>query len=266
MAGMSAGDEQVLAEADRNMVAIWRHLAGTLPTSGVTERDGLILLSSGLPVPLFNPVYVTGELTDPTKAVATIHEHYAALGLPFVLVFRDAVAPGLADACNDASMVEHWQLPLMVMDPIPEHGDGEPMPAGLEIVVVDDHNISAYGDVLAGGFGMPRELVDQVLGPELVRVPGFTGFLGLLDGHPVASSGLYVSEDTAGVYNVATLEPARGKGIGAALTWAAALAGQQMGMRRSVLQASEMGEPVYERMGYVTPARYRQFEAAPSTT
>jgi GNAT superfamily N-acetyltransferase len=264
MAGMNAGDEQVLAEADRNMVAVWRHLVGVGPKPSVTERDGLAMLASGLPVPLFNPVYIVGEVADPKAAVDALRDHYAGLGLPFVLVFRDAVAPGLADACAAASMVEHWQLPLMVMDPIPEHGDGEPLPDGLEILIVDDHNISAYGDVLAAGFGMPRQLVEQVLGPDMVRIPGFTGFLGLLDGQPVATSAVYQSEDTAGVYNVATVEAARGKGIGAAITWAAALCGQQAGRRRSILQASQMGEPVYARMGYLTPARYRQFEGSPS--
>jgi GNAT superfamily N-acetyltransferase len=266
MADMSAGDEAVLAEADRNMVEVWRQLVGSGPRPSTTEQDGLLLLASGLPVPLFNPVYVVGDVADPKIAVAAVREHYAGLGLPFVLVFREAVAPGLAEACAEAGLTEHWQMPLMVLDPIPEHGQEEPLPDGFEVVVVDEHNVAAYGDVLAGAFGMPRDLVDLVLGPDLVRIPGFTGFLGLLDGRPVASSGVYESEDTAGVYNVGTLEAARGRGIGAAITWAAARHGLATGRRRSVLQASQMGEPVYERMGYVTPARYRQFEAAPSSS
>ena len=266
MSSMSAGTEtgQVLAEADRNMVSIWRHMVGFGPKPDVTEQDGLLLLSSGLPVTLFNPAHVVGEVTDPKVAVEGVIEHYAALGVPFELLFRDDAAPGLADACEAADLVEHWQMPLMVLDPIPEHGDESPPPAGFEVVVVDDYNLAAYGDVLAAGFGMPRELVEMVLGHDMVRLDGFTAFLGLLDGEPVATSAVYLSEDTAGVYNVATLEAARGRGIGAAITWAAALHGLHAGSRRSVLQASQMGEPVYARMGYFTPARYRQFEAKPS--
>jgi GNAT superfamily N-acetyltransferase len=106
--------------------------------------------------------------------------------------------------------------------------------------------------------------VEHVLSPDLVRIEAFTGFLGLLDEQPVATSAVYLSEDTAGVYNVATLEAARGKGVGAAITWAAALCGLERGSERSILQASQMGEPVYERMGYVTPTRYRQFTVSPS--
>ena len=49
------------------------------------------------------------------------------------------------------------------------------------------------------------------------------------------------------------------------MTWAAAIAGRADGASRSVLQASEMGEPVYARMGYQTPVRYRQFETVAPT-
>jgi hypothetical protein len=260
MSGMRAGDVDVLVEADDNLLVAWRNVTALGPAPNVAEAGGLTMLSSGIPIPLFNPVYVTGTVTDPEAALAGARDHYAALGLPFVLVFREDTAPGLVTACEAAKMVEHWQMPLMVLDPIPEHGGGDPLPKGLEIVVVDDHNVAAYGGVLASAFGMPKEIVDSMFGSALVRTEGFTGLLGLLDGEPVATSGLFVSGTTAGVYNVATLEAARGKGIGAAITWAAALCGRAAGMERSVLQASEMGEPVYARMGYVTPVRYRQFE------
>src|SRR3954451_15793061 len=147
MADMSAGDEQVLAEADRNMAAMWRHLVGQGPDPDATEAHGLLLLSSGLPAELFNPVHVVGEVADPAAAVAAVFEHYAGRGVPFELVFRDSVAPGLVEACEAAGLVEHWQMPLMVLDPIPEHGSGDPLPEGLEIVPLDDHNLAAYGDV-----------------------------------------------------------------------------------------------------------------------
>src|SRR3954449_10272170 len=95
MADMSAGDEQVLAEADRNMDFAWRSLIGVAPKPDITERGGLLLLASGLPVALFNPVHVVGPVDDPVAAVAAAREHYAGLGLPFEFVFRESVAPGL---------------------------------------------------------------------------------------------------------------------------------------------------------------------------
>ena len=254
------GDER-LREADENMVAAWERIIALAPRPGRREADGLLSFSSGIPMALFNPTYVVGEVADPAAAVDAVAAHYAGLGSPYAVVFRDEVAPGLADVCATLGMVEHWRMPLMVLDPIP---DGRPSGAdvtGLDVRAIDDTTVDAYVDVVAAGFGMPHDIAAQLMGEQLLlRTPGFTGFLGRLDGEPVATSGLYVTGSIAGVYNVATLPEARGQGVGAAVTWAAALAGRDAGATWSVLQASEAGEPVYTRMGYATPARYRQFE------
>ena len=250
----------LLDEADRNLREAWASIIARSPHPDRTEVGGVGALASGIPVPLFNPAHVVGEVRDPAAAVEALTAWYAGLGAPWCLVFRDEVAPGLAAACAAAGMVEHWQLPLMVLDPIPTTAGSTV--DGLEIRPVDASSVDDYLDVIADGFGMPRELAETAMGaPLLLETPGFTGFLGLLDGRPVATSGVFVTGDIAGVYNVATVEAARGRGIGAAITWAAAQAGRDAGAARSVLQASEMGEPVYERMGYATHVRYRQFEA-----
>ncbi|MCU1455245.1 MAG: acetyltransferase [Acidimicrobiales bacterium] len=250
--------DEVLTAADRNMEAVWTAVLAGAPAPGRFEDGELVLLSSGIPVPLFNPAYVTARPIDPVAAVAHVVEHYAALGSPFVLSFRDDVAPGLAAACTTAGLVEHWNPALMLLDPVPAEVP-EP-PAGLVVHEVGDAELAGYGDVLAIAFGMPREIASLLLERSLTELDAFTGFVGTLDGEPVATAGVFVSDGIAGVYNVATRSEHRGRGFGAALTWTAAHAGRALGHTRSVLQASKQGEPVYRRMGYATPARYRQFE------
>jgi len=75
-------------------------------------------------------------------------------------------------------------------------------------------------------------------------------YIGYLDSEPVATSTLFVSTGVAGVYNVATFEAARGKGIGAAITTKALVDGRDLGYRIGILQSSDMGFSVYERMGF----------------
>ena len=248
----------ILAAADRNMWAAWTAVVAAGPTPSRVEQNGLLLLSSGVPAPLFNPAYVTGPGADPAAAI----EHYAALAMPFVLYFREAAAePGLAERCDAAGMVEHYQPPVMILDPVP------PAPAPPPGLVIDEltaDNVDSYAAVLAEGFSAPRELMDLLFGASLIGVEGLTGYLGSIDGVPASTSASFISNGIVGVYNVATVPEQRGKGAGAALTWAAATAGLDAGLTTSILQASAEGMPVYSRMGYATGARYRQFEWWPS--
>jgi predicted GNAT family acetyltransferase len=70
-----------------------------------------------------------------------------------------------------------------------------------------------------------------------------------VDARPVATALSVRTGDVVGIYSVATLPEARGHGYGTALTWMT-LADAEPGVRAAVLQASPMGRPVYERMGF----------------
>ena len=61
---------------------------------------------------------------------------------------------------------------------------------------------------------------------------------------------LVTAGGAAGIYNVTTVEAARGRGIGAAMTVAAVRHGADLGFDLATLQASTMGRPVYERLGF----------------
>jgi ribosomal protein S18 acetylase RimI-like enzyme len=67
------------------------------------------------------------------------------------------------------------------------------------------------------------------------------------------------SERASGVYSVGTLPAARRLGVGAALTWAAVVAGREWGYDTVVLQSSAMGFSLYEAMGFRTVTPYTVF-------
>ena len=69
------------------------------------------------------------------------------------------------------------------------------------------------------------------------------------------------SDSASGVYNVLTLERARRRGVGTALTWAAVAAGKAWGLDTIVLQSSPMAESMYRAMGFRLVAPYAVFSS-----
>lgn len=82
-------------------------------------------------------------------------------------------------------------------------------------------------------------------------------FAARLDGRIVGTSAMLSSDGVAGVYLCSTSQNFRSRGIGAALTAAAARAGLEHGLDHATLQATPMGEPLYRRLGFWKLAEYR---------
>jgi GNAT superfamily N-acetyltransferase len=148
-------------------------------------------------------------------------------------------------------------VPGMVLAPMPPPA---PDAAPVEIVPVRDERDCATGaQVLAAAFGMPPAASGQLFSSRLAGAHDVRAYVGRIDGAIVATSMLIAAGGVAGVWAVATLDAYRGRGIGAAMTRHAVDEGARLGCTSACLQASEMGQPVYERMGFRTVAQYRTY-------
>ena len=141
-----------------------------------------------------------------------------------------------------------------------------PRPDGLSIeVVADAATFHDAMDVMFEGFEMPPEV--QPLFEERFRgLLGRTGptqrtYVARLDGQAVATSLGSVLDGIVAIYNVATVPAARRRGAGAAVTAAAMADAQADGARWAILETSEMGRSVYERLGFRQVARSRSTPA-----
>ena len=75
----------------------------------------------------------------------------------------------------------------------------------------------------------------------------------------MAAAALFLGAGVAGIYNVCTVPEARGRGIGGAVTGAALREAASRGLRLAVLGSSEMGYPVYRRLGFHDVSRLRSY-------
>lgn len=254
-------DADLLLAADTNMIAVWRLIADADPAGAVVEDGGLLLMSTGVPVGPFNAAFLTEEPKDPDGAVRRIAGHFAGIDWPFNVYFRDQRAPGLSEACSAHGLVEPGPLPLMALTDIPAVGEGEDLSSDdVRTRRITRLDLAAYQSVACRGFDMPQSIAELVANEALLAVPGFVAVVAAIGDEPVGTGAVCITGDTAGIYNIAVLPEARGRGIGAAVTWAAIREGANAGASRAILQSSKAGKPVYERMGFVTVDHYRRFE------
>jgi GNAT superfamily N-acetyltransferase len=109
---------------------------------------------------------------------------------------------------------------------------------------------------------MPIDLARRLVPAGALDVPGSAAYAGYLDGRPVSASLGFTAGTTVGVYNVATIDGARGRGYGGAMTRHAIAAGRREGATVAILQSSAMGRPLYESMGFREVLAFRVFVEA----
>lgn len=84
-------------------------------------------------------------------------------------------------------------------------------------------------------------------------------FVGRFDGQPVACSLAFVGAGAVGLYGVGTVPELRGRGYGSAATVAAIDWGREQGARLAILHATQLGAPVYRRLGFETVCEVSQW-------
>ncbi len=130
-----------------------------------------------------------------------------------------------------------------------------PFPPGLRIELVRDAAmLDEWSAVESVGFEATGAVAEGIIAMRNAAGWGehlpMRRFLGLLNGVPVATATLLPSAGVAGIYDVATVPQARRQGIAAAMTAYLLRQGQALGYRLGILQPSQMGRRVYERLGF----------------
>jgi GNAT superfamily N-acetyltransferase len=119
--------------------------------------------------------------------------------------------------------------------------------------VRDEKMLYDFKRVFVETYGIPewagQAWVDATLHAGIRRTP-WKMFVGYWNGAAVATNMLFNGGGVASVYAVATLPSAQRQGIGGAITLKPLLEAREMGYRYAVLFATEMGVPVYERLGF----------------
>jgi hypothetical protein len=206
---------------------------------------GSPVLFDNLAVLLAPPAYI-----DWADAVARVIDHYPP-ERHFVLL-----SPWPTPDLSDLGVHLMGHPPFMTR---PAGGPAPPLPDGLRVAEATDASTLADAvEVLAEGFGIPTS--GSALAKPAVLGGPVRVWVGYEGDRSVATAAARVSHGVIDVEAVATVPDCRGRGYGEALTWAATTADPAL---PAALYSSDIGRPVYERMGYQAQFRFTLWHRPP---
>jgi GNAT superfamily N-acetyltransferase len=242
-------DDAILARLEHESMLDWLRIAFAQVAGAIIRlEDGVAVSATGLPAPFFNQVVTDDDASH--DAVAAAVAELRERGAPFCVVLRRDQDAHLRALMGEVGLIlNEGVMPGMALDPIPS--DLPTTAPGLELRLV--RNAAAlrdHGLVAAHGYGLPEEIALRFVGGELWKREGATVYTGYADGRPVTSGFSIRSGDTLGIFTIATEPDARGRGFGTAMTGRLVADGAAAGCTIAALQASRMGRPIYERLGF----------------
>ncbi|HKJ23834.1 MAG TPA: GNAT family N-acetyltransferase [Myxococcota bacterium] len=240
---------------EENLFGLFESLVG-FPRVEVVRSAMALRTLSDVPFPLFNSVLgarLSGGAIDAT--VVGLLAPYVDRGVPMTWWTGPSTRPtDLPKVLERNGLVPVASSPCMSLALDGWQEDVRPI-AGFRIERVWNRGLAAdWSRAVRVSFGFPSFAIEAYteamvhcgFGPD----SPFEHWVGYLDGTPVASATLFRCAGVAGIYNVATLPRARGRGIGAAITQAPLREARSEGLGLAVLQASPEGFPIYVKLGF----------------
>jgi GNAT superfamily N-acetyltransferase len=259
----------LVARAHLNLVESSRRLFELDPAAEIESGEGWLFGAGSFDHPaITNTAFRTDDGLDPAELIRRAREFFGSRGRGFCVWIRDGVDEDreLAAACQAEGIAEVYAMPEMVLD---TPADPPALDPAVSLHRLESPSEAADFWRIAGlayaELGFPPGVFTQYRDDDGLLADGLVAYLGDLDGDPAAIALTIVTDGVAGIYWVGSLPQARGHGLGRAVTAAVTNAGFELGADVASLQASPLGRPIYEAMGYRTIYDYRLRACPPPT-
>ena len=246
-----------------NLIDSSRQLFELDSGAAVEANEGWLFGAGSPPHPVIsNAAFRIDDELDAEELIARAKGFFDARGRGFSLWIRGDQSEDrdLVAAAASAGLDLIYEMPEMVLR-APAEVPSLPPEAELRRLTASEQ-AGDYWRIAAAAYaslGFPPETFGGYSDHTGLLAENVVAFIAHLDGEPVSIAMTIVSHGVAGIYWVGSLDQARGKGLGRAVTAAATNAGFELGAEIASLQASPMGKPIYEAMGYETLFDYRLF-------
>jgi len=242
-----------IAAVEDNLLAFFA-AADRIPLLRRDPVDDVDALHSDIAFPMFNAATNARFGEAVASRTNEVVDSFVAAGLPWMWWLTPSTTSPELEATLEARGLLREDVPGMYAD----------LSAPLSTRPVEGLVIERTSDVesvvagMIAGFEMPA-FVQAPMTELMAAFPEAINVIGSLDGRPVATGTAYLTGPTAGLYNISTVQTARGRGIGYAVTLRLLELARAAGAEHAVLHATEAGRPVYERAGFVEVCQVPQY-------
>lgn len=233
-----------LARMHTNLKAFVAWMGNATPTSSILNLNGVV--ASVVPATpqrsLFNSVIYDSH--DALLAAhATLDQHYRGKGIAAWTAWLMPEQEATARALEQRGHKFDGAPRAMALDLRAARLD---VPAGLDAELTNDYATVAAINQTA--YDAPSPAFDAAFTQS--RDPNARFYLARHHGKPACSVMTLDVDGDCGIYLVATLPVARGRGLASQLMTRALIDARERGCTTTTLQASPMGYPVYRKLGY----------------
>jgi GNAT superfamily N-acetyltransferase len=244
---------EIRAVAD-NLVEALRFFGRARPDAEIRDLPGVTLIYCGLNYAAFNAALLTHQVEEDPAALERLIQlaaaHFGSRKLRWTLwVCDDALSPRLRRQASH--IFNHHGLRPLTQAPGMYTEQLRPPDRALPPVEVhrvsDQRTRAAFAEIMSMTFDIPNSVSLSIYGSELAWCGGFQGYVGYANGRAVTTAASMLTGDVIGLYSVATVSHYRRRGFAEAIMRQII---DQAGGRRTVLQSTQSGFALYEKMGY----------------
>jgi len=248
---------------DENLRTALRFFGRASGKGCIDERDGLMLIDSGVNYAVFNiamftePIESTAELE---MRVAIANEWYKARHTRWSLWICDdllapKIEPRVPDVMNRARLHRLTEAPGMYAERLTPLSRYLP---SMEYRLVDNVQTRLdFAHLTTLNFDIPFATSRAIYQTPEAWEGDYVGYVGYINRRAACTIALVVAADAIGVYSVSTIPEFRRHGYAEVFMRQILQEARRVtGIERTVLQATRAGHQMYRRMGYVDVTRF----------
>ncbi len=250
-------ESAVIRAIEENLFELMDSLGTRCPGATYERREEWIRFLTGVPFPPCNTVL--RPRLDRDRIDAQIDEVLAPFrerDLPMLWWTGPSTEPAdMGVHLANHGLIKAGEPPCMAMDL--SMLSESVVPTGLDIrQALTAEEQADWSAVFTGVFEWPPSAVETFAGPNFALQSEGNQVLRQLiaysDGLPVACGSFFIAAGVGGVYNIATVDALRGRGIGAAVMAAGFAWLRDAGQHVAILHSTAAGFPFYEKLGFRT--------------